>query len=447
MKQLLNALDGFSFSRRTPAVCALSAVTVWFGMVPGVVGAETLALKLRVDAGPHDRQDTPVVVPLELPDWGEQAAASLQREDGEPLSAQLTAPAMHFYTEAAEGMVWRELHFVLDELAAGDALELQLTITSADGAASSVERGFAWQDEPGEHMDLVMSNKGSGAGAARPVLRYMYEALDDSSPARREQTYKVYHHVFAPDGSQLISKGPGGKYTHHRGLFYGFNKVTYGDGRAADVWHCRGKAYQSHDGFLEGESGAVLGRHRLAIGWHGQEGEVFAHERRELTAYNISSGLLVEFASHLVTAGGTVKLDGDPQHAGFHFRASNEVASSTEAQTYYLRPDGRDEPGDTRNWPDNADHVNLAWNAMSFVVGGQRYTAAYLDRPENPKEARFSERAYGRFGSYFEYEVSEGQPLDVRYRVWFIEGEATAAQIERRHLDFVEPVRVTVQSS
>ena len=31
--------------------------------------------------------------------------------------------------------------------------------------------------------------------------------------------------------------------------------------------------------------------------------------------------------------------------------------------------------------------------AISFVLGDQRYTGVYIDRPDNPKPARFSERA------------------------------------------------------
>jgi len=41
--------------------------------------------------------------------------------------------------------------------------------------------------------------------------------------------------------------------------------------------------------------------------------------------------------------------------------------------------------------------------------------------PRNPKEARFSERDYGRFGSYFEYDLDEGKPLTVNYRLWLQE--------------------------
>src|SRR5262249_34552103 len=158
-------------------------------------------------------------------------------------------------------------------------------------------------------------------------------------------------------------------YTHHRGLFYGFNRITYGAGKKADIWHCTGNVYQSHERFLAQEAGPVLGRHRLEIAWHGQDKEVFAVEERELTVYAVPGGRLVEFASHLTSKAGKVKLDGDPQHAGFHFRADNEVAEKTKKQTYYLRPDGPGQPGETRNWDPKTRKgpVNLPWNAMSFV--------------------------------------------------------------------------------
>jgi hypothetical protein len=272
----------------------------------------------------------------------------------------------------------------------------------------------------------------------------MYRALDDSSKASREETYKVFHHLYDPTGKQLVTKGSGGQYTHHRGLFFGFNRVTYGDGKKADVWHCSGDAHQSHEGILAAEAGPVLGRHRVAVDWHGVAKEVFAQEQRELAVYSLPGGWLVEFASR-VRSQGPVRLDGDPQHAGFHFRAAQEVAASTKGQTYYLRPSGKDEPGKTKNWPQNKDHVDLPWNCMSFVVGGRRYTAVYLDRPSNPKEARFSERDYGRFGSYFEYDLSPERPLEVVYRLWLQEGELTADQASALSADFVDPVKVSVK--
>ena len=82
---------------------------------------------------------------------------------------------------------------------------------------------------------------------------------------------------------------------------------------------------------------------------------------------------------------------------------------------------------------------------MSFVIGGQRYTAAYLDRPANPKEARFSERDYGRFGSYFVYELTKARPLVINYRIWLQKGEMTRKQVAALSADFVAPPLVKVK--
>jgi hypothetical protein len=89
--------------------------------------------------------------------------------------------------------------------------------------------------------------------------------------------------------------------------------------------------------------------------------------------------------------------------------------------------------------------VNLPWNAMSFTLGDQRYTAVYLDHPDNPKPARHSERDYGRFGSYFEYRLTDDRPLALNYRVWLQQGELTGEQAEALSRAFVEPPEVVVR--
>jgi hypothetical protein len=284
---------------------------------------------------------------------------------------------------------------------------------------------------------------------ARPILRYMHSQLDESTKESRSATFKPYHHLYDPAGKRLVTKGPGGLFPHHRGIFYGWNKITYGpEGKQqADVWHCNNGEYQEHAELLVEEIGPVLGRQRVKINWRGRDKKVFAVETRELTAYNTAGGVLVEFASLLINlSGDPVKLAGDPQHAGFQFRASQDVPDKTKDQTYYLRPDGKGEPGKFRNWPDNKQHVNLPWHALSFVLDDQRYTCCYLDRPDNPKESRFSERDYGRFGSYFEYEVRKEKPLRVNYRLWLQAGEMTVDQVERLDDDFVQAVAVRVES-
>src|SRR5271165_4551083 len=131
---------------------------------------------------------------------------------------------------------------------------------------------------------------------------------------------------------------------------FAFNKITYGSGITADTWHAKPKdTHQSHAGILSADEGAVAGRHRVAVDWHGPKNDIFAKEEREITVYNVPGGTLLDFATRLKTAGGKVRLDGDPQHAGFQFRASNDIAEKSAKQTYYLRPDGKGKLDDTRN--------------------------------------------------------------------------------------------------
>jgi hypothetical protein len=411
--------------------------------------ADTLNLELTVRGGPHDLQHAVCVVPLSLPPKFAESVRVELRGDGVSAEGQLSAPGLttEHVKPAGKGRVRRDLHFVLPALKRDAALTLKCTIDTEP----SPEPGpsfFNWQDKKGEYADLEYVVQ---SGVRRvPVMRYMYKALDESSKDARDRTYKVFHHLFDPEGKRLVTNGgPKGLYPHHRGLMYAFNKISYDGGKKkADTWHCTNDAYSSHDGFLRVEAGPVLGRHRVAVGWHGPKKELFAKEERELTVYKVPGGTLVEFASRLKTLVGPVRLDGDPQHAGFQFRAANEVADKKVAkQTYYLRPDGKGGLGETRNWDPKTGKgpVDLPWDAMSFVLGDKRYTVAYLDSPKNPHPERFSERDYGRFGCYFEYDLTEERPLVVNYRVWLQDGEMTVPQVEMMSRAFAEPPRGTVK--
>jgi hypothetical protein len=325
-----------------------------------------------------------------------------------------------------------ELILKLQNLKANQAL----TMTAKPRVAKQDTQGLHWVDTAGVSNELRDGD--------RPVLRYMYTKLDDSTPAKREETFKVFHHVFSPDGKQLLTKGPGGKFPHHRGLFFGFNKVTYDGKKMIDIWHCKGDAYQSHEAFTNTIAGSWVGGHTLKVDWHGEKKEVFATESRQLVAIAAPGGTLIEFRSTVTPKSGEIKFDGDPQHAGFHFRSSQEVADVTAKETYYLRTDGQGKPGETRNWDPKTKKgpTNLPWNALSMVVGGQRYTIGYLDHPNNPKEARYSERDYGRFGSYFEATATPEKPLQVQYRVWVQAGESTVDAMQALAADFHEPLKV-----
>jgi hypothetical protein len=426
-----------------PAIATLTAVAVCSSL-PNC----SAAVEISVDAGNHNRHDVPVVVPITKKnlELGNVVTAGA----GQAIVSQVTGPSL-----LAPQSVVSQLHFVLPAEESG-----QSKVFKTSTVALKPPVNFRWEEHPGESIDLFYGD--------RAVLRYMCKKLDESSAAAREESFKPFHHIYDPSGKVLLTKGPGGYFTHHRGLFFGFNNITHDDQKKIDVWHCRHGESQQHEKVISSEAGPVLARQRLAISWHNKKGEVFANEERELTVYNVPGGTLIDFASRVTPVSGTVKFDGDPQHAGFHFRASQDVAMQTKGgqddavkskraekgtlkpnpQTYYLRADGKGAIGETRNWDDktkNPQSINLPWNAMSIVVGGQRYTVEYMDSPSNPKEARYSERDYGRFGSYFEAEATPEKPLEVRYRVWIQPGEMTVEQAAAKDADFDAPPKVTVK--
>ncbi|MBY0230724.1 MAG: PmoA family protein [Gemmataceae bacterium] len=387
--------------------------------------------KLTVSAGKHDREDELVRVPVEVPAADHHSAALFA--DGKRFEVALLSAE----GEAPKGKERLLACFVLPKLAAGKTAELSLAIRR--GKSAELPKGLlSWRENPEPDSPTLLL-----AREKLPVLEFVRPTLDESTPAKREATFKPFHEAFL-DGKKL-TKGVGGLFTHHRGLFYGFMKASYGK-HTVDIWHCKGKTHQAHRKVLDDSiANAVLGYHRVAIDWNVGEGKTFAKEERELTAIPLPGGLLIEFVSKLTPTGEDVKLDGDPQHAGFHFRAANEV-DKNKKETFFIRPSGVGEKGKEKNWPGDKKQVDLPWLGMSFVIGGERYTVGYIDHPSNPKPAMFSERTYGRIGSYFVTTVKKDKPLVVRYRVWLQKGEAKAEKLAALAKSFAEPAEVKVEA-
>lgn len=410
------------------------------------------------------KANTPITIPLSVPKaWVKfdevEVHVNLGRDvDRAILTGQLTAPgiATESIKPAKDGLVRRDLHVVMQS---EDDAEL---IVHFKPAQQRIPR-FAWTEKKGEYQELLLTY----SGRAMKVLRYMNRPYDESSPEARNKSYKVFHHLYDNAGKRFVTNGGFADdgaadpkkllYPHHRGIMYGFNKCTFGPDlkSQADTWHCppqnekkkvANAAHVAHEKTLSAETGPLLGRHRVLIGWYGSGEKPFALEERELTVYHVKGGTLVEFASRLKTTGGKVRVDGDPQHAGFQFRAHNDVAAQTKGQTYYLHPDGtKGDMGTERNWPGDKAMVDLPWYAMSFVLGDQRYTTVYLNHPSNPKETRFSERDYGRFGGYFQRDITEESPLVVNYRLWLQTGEMTAEQARALQTAFASPAKTVVK--
>jgi|SRR5579864_5745695 len=389
----------------------------------------------EVTGGKEDLKD--VIVALPLPEKTEVPKAVIVGSQDLLYPAQVV-PA------GAPGAQAKQAHVLvkLPTLKAGEMMVLKVKPERVDGSA------MKWKFDDARPTELWRTE----ASRDLHMATFMGAPFDPALTPKGKQplenpTIKPYHHVFDPaTGAVQLTNGPTGQYPHHRGVFYGFNKISY-NGKQADTWHCRtGESTVAGEKQLA-QVGTMFALHRLPVTWNGQDGKPFAEENRQLLFMPFANGTMIDFTSVLTTSlPEGVKLDGDPQHAGFHFRANSAMEKDTK-NTYFLRPDGKGELGVEKNWEAKTKKgpVNLPWDAMSFMLEGKRYTVLYLDHPSNPKEARQSERCYGRIGTYFEYQLTPQKPLVVHYRLWIQEGEMTVEQCEALSKAFTTEVKVVAK--
>jgi len=278
-----------------------------------------------------------------------------------------------------------------------------LSAVHASPAAESPHR-----DEAGERLTLLNAE-------GKPVLTYEYAHELGEDGKVTFDTAKVFYHVVAPDGKQTLTKGPGGKYPHHRGIFIGWNKVKH-NGKRHDLWHVKNTT-QKHVSFAKQETTDAATTLASRIDWIGKQGEPVLEETRSATVYHDTGGAyaLIDIVSELTAAHGAVELNGDPEHAGIQFRPSQQVAENKSAKYTFPIDDAKEK-----------NYKGLPWVAQTFVVDGQKWTVQHLSHPSNPDEdARWSAyRDYGRFGEFPVINLADGETVTLRYRFRVTKGEA-----------------------
>ncbi|MDB6173506.1 MAG: hypothetical protein JWL59_2817 [Chthoniobacteraceae bacterium] len=298
--------------------------------------------------------------------------------------------------------------------------------------AHSENATFSFHDEAGQYLDILTNGK--------PVARYMY-STDFSTPEKRNENFKPYLHVFDAEGKQPITKGGGGLFPHHHGMFIGWNKLTVA-GKTYDRWHMKG-GEQVHTRFLSQETKGDHASFTSLVSWAGETAAPVLEEERTLIFMTPpkEAYALIEMDSKLKAVGGETKLDGDPEHSGLQFRPANDVAL---LETVYVFPkEGADAKKD-RDYP---------WVGESFTLRGERYSVVFLNHPTNSKDAVYSAyRDYGRFGAWFKGTIPAGGEQTVRVRFLISKGEMLPTElIEKAYNEFAgtnEPVpKVTVKKA
>lgn len=250
----------------------------------------------------------------------------------------------------------------------------------------------------------------------RQVLRHV-TAWD---PKRHSETFKTFHHVYGFHGEGTLTKGPGGQFTHHRGLFLGWSKTATA-GKEMDSWHGGNASSTRHARYLpERELTGPRARRAAVTEWTERDNTVIVRDTREVTATIPEAGKLqLDWAITIASAtGDTVRLDGDPQHAGFQFRADSTITTPFE----YLGPADKTGTGDV--W--TMKNAN-SWALQKFALQGHGYAVMQMDHPKNPRPVVVSHRDYGRFGHYFTAVIPPDRPLTFWFRTLVLDTDRHGA--------------------
>ncbi len=414
--------------------------------------ADTPVASFTVDAGDVPRRNAPVAATVQVPGLTDQFWGLAPDGDVKRMVPVQVEPVK----DQSGGTNSAILRWIEPELLPGKPRLYELYAlpnASMEGTLTFVEgEGF---------RDL----KAGTTGIYRHMNRY--------DPADHAGTFKPFHHVFGMHGEGFITNGPGSaewgesgegiRFPHHRGLFFGYNKTPYGD-----FWHGRdGKdnISQQHRKYDESRqfTGPVVAREASVNEWVAKDGKPVIRDTRELTTWRVSDKhIVLDFDVTLESlTGEAIPLGGDPQHAGFHFRAADEVGqapakqSATSSATtspattrrgtgggkaLYTRPAGAIAKG-------NDVWADCPWVHAAFTIKGNPYGVSEMNGKANPQPTVFSTRPYGRFGAFFEGQsVSPEKPLKLKYRFVVRDGSATpdAKQLEAEYQNFVSPVNVTI---
>jgi hypothetical protein len=378
-------------------------------------------VRFTVDAGGADRRNDPITITL---------PASTQLSPGNYLVADELADSAAYHARVDKSREGFAVSWIEPGLSAGQHKTYQF-VPDNSGAAE-----FSFSAPSDDHRDLIFDKT--------PLLRDMLKY----DPADRENTYKVYTHVLDfHDPAKFITKGPGGKYPHHRGIFFG-TKVWDKESNTllGDWWHCTKDISQRFDKYLPDREfvGPVAAREAFTVNWCDKDGKPIVCDTRQYTTWRISSTEYVldaELAVETLT-GKPITLGGDAHHAGFHFRASQEVAevkndAGKESGTTYTRPP-------TAKLTKDDIYADCPWTNASFEANGHHYEVTHMDGPGNPTPTTYSTRPYGRVGAFFTADVTPDKPLHLNYRLVIREGESPSPEeLARAYKSYLTPAKAS----
>jgi hypothetical protein len=388
------------------------------------IAAQVVALELAVTLRPeHAALPVPVEVDVTQPLAGAGGAGGWQLEPltpagAKPLAAQIVK---------SDGRVL--LCFIVPPAAGKQAVPLRFTLA---------------RTKRGEPAAFTIEDAGGGplriAENGRPVLVYNRAMMLKEGVAEKYRRACYVHPLHDLDGVVLTDDFPKDHF-HHRGLFWAWPRVKpAGESKDCDIWACAGGG-QRFQSVLGKETGPVCARLGLSSAWF-VGGRKVVDEAVWLTVFRAGdTGRAMDVDLRLKAVDQPVVIGGREKkgYGGFTLRFAPR-----QEQVLWTK-DGK--------LPKDADHDRYPWADYSAKFGGTDRVsgAAIFDHAQN---AGFPNtwclRNYGILSPTYPgegtHELTPGQALRLRYRVWIHRGDAQAGKAAGAYAAFAQPPRVEVAS-
>jgi hypothetical protein len=401
--------------------------------VLGLLGADDpQRLVVEVDAGPHERRETPVFLAwpegLERP----RGVALEEIEDGRAVPAQVVPGER-------PGVAW-----IIRDLPAGSKRRYRLTPLDRDRG----EENATCRDD-GRGLTLTVGG--------RPVLRYNHATIEPPSgidPLYRRSGF--IHPLTTPSG-RVVTDDFAPDHAHQHGLFFAWVNTTF-DGHKVDFWNQQGRTGRvRHVAVLGTENGPVFAQFAARLSHEDittpDAPVVVLDEVWTVRTYNVEGAFLVDFES-VQTCAGLKPLEINKYHYGGLGLRGNRAWFDPQAE-------GEGRPDPSRNGESDfltsegkgradGNHTRPRWAGLSGKVDGRFAGVAILDHPDNfrfPQPVRLHpNKPYDCFAPMVlgSFAIEPGRPYASRYRLVLHDGRPDPEAIDRRWRDYAEPPTVRV---
>jgi len=367
-----------------------------------------MPIKIRIDAGGHNRRGTPISMEL-----GPGLVP-----DGPGLLAPGDIPAQ---------VSASRLLAVIPGLESGASATYEFIPGGGGGMTATEKPGSLEFHESGE---LVTGYR------FRPDCGFQYVSKPYFYPLNLGG--KCLSRPVPPSGEP----DPDLDHPHHRSLW-----TAFGDVNGAEIWNePEGHGFQNHlrfDSIFQGPAAAGFTAH---LEWTSAGGKRLATEKRSFTAWrSTGGGRLLDLSVVLEATGGPVKL-GDTKEGGFcAVRLQEELRGDRTGLITNSNGGHREQ----ECWGHRA-----SWVDYSGTLRGRKVGLAIMDHPESFRyPTHWHVRDYGLFAanpfglSHYgtgwlkdgSYTIPPGESLAFRYRLYLHDGDCTLSRVADRWADFAYP--------